>query len=214
MTIDQLDQATFAQEWNEWHQAHEKRLGDPHGFLAVTGLRWLSDEPARFDDAPGEWSTSERGVRVLLAEGETLEVNGETVRGEYDFGVIEERASLTARFDNAVVEVAKRGGHDLIRPRHPEHDLVQNFVGTPTFEPDPDWAVSGRFVAFDAPKPVTVGAAVEGLQHIYDAPGQIEFELQGTSHRLRRINVGQLRHSLQRRHVGSDYLRRQSCARG
>jgi uncharacterized protein len=184
MTIDQLNQATFVQEWNEWHQAHEKRLGDPHGFLAVTGLHWLTKEPARFDDAPGEWSTSEHGVRVVLADDESLEINGETVRGEHGFGVIEERASLIARYDNAVVEVAKRGGHDIIRPRHPEHDLVQNFNGTPTFEPDPEWAVPGRYVAFEAPKPVTVGAAVEGLQHVYDAPGEIEFDLRGTPYRL------------------------------
>jgi uncharacterized protein len=184
MTIDQVDQSTFAREWSEWHQAHEKHLGDPHGFLAVTGLHWLTEEPARFDDAPGEWWTSESGVRVLLADDESLEVNGETVRGEYNFGVIEERASLTARFDNAVVEVAKRGGHDIVRPRHPEHDLVRNFTGTPTFEPDPAWAVPGRFVSFRAPRAVTVGAAVEGLQHVYDAPGQIEFELGGTTHRL------------------------------
>jgi uncharacterized protein len=184
MTIDQLDQTTFAQEWSEWHKAHEKALADPHGFLAVTGLHWLNNEPARFDDVPGEWTTSFCGVRVVLADDESLEVDGATVRGEYSFGVIEERASLIANFDNAVVEVAKRGGYDIIRPRHPEHDLVQNFTGTPTFAPNPEWVASGHFVAFDAPKAVTVGAAVEGLQHVYDSPGQVEFDLQGATHRL------------------------------
>jgi uncharacterized protein len=184
MSIDQIDQTIFSREWSEWHQAHERRLGDPHGFLAVTGLHWLNGEPVRFDDAPGEWSTSEGGVRVVLADSESLEIDGETVRGEYNFGPIEERGSLTARFDNAVVEVAKRGGHDILRPRHPEHDLVRNFIGTPTFEPDLRWVVSGQFVAFDSPRAVTVGAAVEGLQHVYDSPGQIEFELQGSNYRL------------------------------
>jgi hypothetical protein len=184
MTIDQLDQATFVEEWSSWHQAHEKAFADPHGFLAVTGLHWLSSEPARFDDVPGEWTTSADGVHVVLADGESLLVNGTTVKGEYNFGVIEERASLIASFDDAVVEVAKRGGHDIIRPRHPQHDLVQNFVGTPTYAPDLEWVAVGRFVAFDAPKPVTVGAAVEGLQHVYDAPGEVEFELRGSTYRL------------------------------
>jgi uncharacterized protein (DUF1684 family) len=34
-------------------------------------------------------------------------------------------------------------------------------------------------VPFDAPRPTTVGAAVDGLEHVYDAPGRIEFELDG-----------------------------------
>jgi uncharacterized protein (DUF1684 family) len=32
---------------------------------------------------------------------------------------------------------------------------------------------AARYVPFDQPRPTTVGAAVEGLQHVYDAPGQI-----------------------------------------
>ena len=32
---------------------------------------------------------------------------------------------------------------------------------------------------FVEPRPTTVGAAVDGLQHVYDAPGRIEFELDG-----------------------------------
>ena len=35
-----------------------------------------------------------------------------------------------------------------------------------------------RNVPFDEPRPTTVGAAVEGLQHVYDAPGRVEFELE------------------------------------
>jgi uncharacterized protein len=37
----------------------------------------------------------------------------------------------------------------------------------------------GRYVPFDAPRPTPVGAAVEGLEHVYDAPGRIEFTLDG-----------------------------------
>jgi uncharacterized protein (DUF1684 family) len=39
--------------------------------------------------------------------------------------------------------------------------------------------VTGRYVPFDEPRPTTVGAVVEGLQHVYDAPGRVEFELDG-----------------------------------
>ena len=48
----------FAAEWNAWHRRQEARLADPHGFLAITSLNWLTDEPQRFPNAPGEWSTA------------------------------------------------------------------------------------------------------------------------------------------------------------
>jgi uncharacterized protein (DUF1684 family) len=179
MTVQAVGNDTFAQDWERWHADHEGVLADRHGFLAITGLHWLSAEPKRFPDAPGEWSTSEGGVTVVLDPGEELVVDGGPVRGEYSFGVIPERGGINASFGDAVVEVAKRGGFDIIRPRHPEHPLRVDFAGTPAYAPDSRWAVVGRYIPFDEPRPVTVGAAVEGLQHVYDSPGRVEFELDG-----------------------------------
>lgn len=181
MTVQDIDTATFEREWSQWHRRHEERLADPHGFLAVTGLHWLTAEPRRFDGAPGAWSTGEHGVSVVLDAGEELAVDGEPVRGRHDFGVIPERGGATAVFGDAVVEVAKRGGHDVVRPRHPEHPLRVAFAGTPAYAPDPRWVLAGRYVAFEQPRQVTVGAAVEGLQHVYEAPGQVLFDVDGRS---------------------------------
>ncbi|MFI5893843.1 hypothetical protein ACIA5D_27460 [Actinoplanes sp. NPDC051513] len=35
-----------------------------------------------------------------------------------------------------MVEVARRGGFDIIRPRHPENPLRERFGGTPAYEPE------------------------------------------------------------------------------
>ncbi|MGH3733437.1 MAG: hypothetical protein ACRDVC_08710 [Acidimicrobiales bacterium] len=109
MSAEQRDQASFAREWSDWRREREKRLSDPHGFLAITGLHWLDSESTRFDDVLGAWSTGDDGVRVVLADG-VLSVNGVAVHGVYGFGIVEEGPSLTANFADAVVEVAKRGG--------------------------------------------------------------------------------------------------------
>jgi uncharacterized protein (DUF1684 family) len=169
----------FVREWRDWHERHETVRADRHGFLAVTALHWLTDEPRRFDDAPGEWSTGPEGVVVTLGPDEELVVHGEPVRGRYVFGDIPERGQIKAEWGDAVIEVAKRGGHDIVRPRHPDHPTRTAYRGTPTFPPHPRWAVAGRYVPFDEPRPTTVGAAVEGLQHVYEAPGRVEFELDG-----------------------------------
>ena len=71
--------------------------------------------------------------------------------------------------DHGEVERVARAGVDLDGP----------FRGTPAYEPDPRWAVTGRYVLFAEPRPTLVGSVVDGLEHVYDAPGQVEFTLDG-----------------------------------
>ena len=162
-------------DWTTWHAEHDRRLADPHGFLAITSLNFLTATPQRFPDAPGTWHTGPDGVIVELAPGETLTLDGTTIAGRHSFGAIAERGSIFPAFDDAVVEVAKRGGFDVIRPRHPSNPLRAQFRGTPAYAPSPSWVLDGRFVAFDSPRDVKVGAAVEGLEHVYSSPGRVEF---------------------------------------
>jgi uncharacterized protein (DUF1684 family) len=182
------DIEAFIRDWREWHSRQEARLADPHGFLAITSLHWLRDTQQRFDDAPGQWSAGPDGVRVVLAPGEQLVVDGSPVQGEHNFGVIAERGSVFPASGDAVIEVARRGGHDILRPRHPGNPLRVEFTGTPAYEPDPRWAVTGLYTPFDEPRPTTVGAAVAGLEHVYDAPGRILFELEGRALSLTAFN--------------------------
>ncbi|WTT06231.1 DUF1684 domain-containing protein [Streptomyces sp. NBC_00090] len=178
----------FAAEWEEWHRAKDARLAAEHGFLAITGLHWLAAEPQRFPDAPGAWSTGPDGVTVELDEGTELVVDGTVVRGRHLFGVIPERGGVNAEWGDSVIEVAKRGGHDVVRPRHPGHPLRVDFAGTPAYTPDPRWVVTGRYIPFPEPRPTTVGASVEGLRHVYDAPGRIAFSLDGRELSLTAFN--------------------------
>ena len=179
MTTTLPDRDVFARAWADWHRKHEARLADPHGFLAVTALHWLTGAPQRFDGEPGAWSTGPDGVEVVLDPVEELTLDGVPLAGRYSFGVVPERGGVLATYGDTVLEIAKRGGHDILRPRHPDNPLRARFRGTPAYEPDPRWVVPGRYVPFDEPRPTTVGAAVDGLLHVYDAPGRVEFELDG-----------------------------------
>src|SRR5260370_8754643 len=93
MTVQQIPQAAFAEEWQQWHAEHERKLADPHGFLAVTSLNWLNAEPARFDDAPGTWSSTGAGVTVQLAEGEQLTIGGAAGCGSSSLGAFRRPAT-------------------------------------------------------------------------------------------------------------------------
>ena len=80
---------------------------------------------------------------------------------------------------NGVYEVARRGGNDILRPRHPDNGLRTAFRGTPAYAPDPRWVIRGHYRPFETPRDTTVGSVVEGLQHVYAAPGAVEFEVDG-----------------------------------
>lgn len=169
----------FAADWAAWHKKHEDRLNAPDGFLAITSINWLTETPTRFPDAPGEWSAGDAGVTVLLAPGEELTLDGARIAGRYSFDEIPERGGLFPSDAAGVYEVAKRGGNDILRPRHPGTPLRAGFHGTPAYAPDPRWVIQGRYRPFDEPRDVAVGSVVEGLQHVYAAPGVVEFEVDG-----------------------------------
>jgi uncharacterized protein len=169
----------FAADWAAWHKKHEDRLAAPDGFLAITSINWLTEAPARFADAPGEWSADDSGVTVDLAPGEELTLDGACITGRHHFGRIPERGGVFPADARAVYEVARRGGNDILRPRHPGAALRTGFRGTPAYAPDPRWVIAGRYRPFAEPRDVTVGAVVEGLQHVYAAPGVVEFEIGG-----------------------------------
>jgi len=180
--------ADFADEWARWHEQHEAARASEHGFLAVTSLTWLGAEPQRHPDVPGAWSTGDDGPVVELADGESLVFGGATLTGRHAFGPIPERDGVEVVFGDAVAEVARRGGHDILRPRHPEHPLRRDYTGTPTFAPEPAWRLEGEFVPFDEPRSVTVGSVAEGLAHVYEAPGEVRFEIDGDEFALTVFN--------------------------
>lgn len=169
----------FTADWDAWHKKHQDRLAAPDGFLAITSINWLTETPTRYADAPGQWAADDSGVTVDLAPGEELILDGTRITGRHHFGRIPERGGFFPADAAGVYEVARRGGNDILRPRHPDTPLRAGFRGTPAYAPDPRWVIRGRYRPFDEPRNVTVGSVVDGLQHVYAAPGVVEFEVDG-----------------------------------
>ncbi len=181
------DDSEFVLQWAHWHQDHERRRASPHGFLSITGLHWLTDVPQRFDDVPGEWSNSLEGVEVLLLDDEELIVDGHRIGGQFRFDNVDEQG-IRASFSDAIIEVARRDGHVMIRPRDPNNSVRMGYAGTPTYPPSTDWLATGQLVNDVEPRLITVDATVEGLTHVYKSPGEIVFNLSGQELRLVAFN--------------------------
>jgi uncharacterized protein (DUF1684 family)/RimJ/RimL family protein N-acetyltransferase len=165
----------FATEWQGWHDAREARLRDPHGWLAITAIHWLAPEPQRFDDVPGEWSGGQGRATVVLAPGETLELeDGTTLApGAHQLGPLD-ATGLRLVFGGAVAQVADRDGRTIVRPRHPDSPQLRAYRGTPCYPADPAWVLPGRFEAYPGPRGRADG----------DPTGEVAFEHDGREHRL------------------------------
>lgn len=182
-----MDHERFDEEWRAFREAREERLRDPHGWLAVTGLHWLGEQPRRFDDVPGEWSVGPDGVVVDLAEGESLDLGGTPAAGppagRVVLGPVDE-VGLRVGFGAAVAEVASRSGSVLLRPRHPDSERRLAYHGTPVYPPSEQWVVPARFEPYPSVREVTTATVVEGLETAHEAAGELVFELHGAPRRL------------------------------
>ena len=189
MSTAETNTSTFAEEWQEWHDALEQRRREPHGFLAYTSFNLLGVDPQRFEDVPGSWTTGPDGVSVELDAEQELDVDGVAVRGRHGWGVIGERTFHRARFEDAVIEVSKRGGRDIVRPLHPEHDLRTRYRGTPTFAPDERWVIEGTFEPTDA-REIPIAAAIDAIEHTHVTPGKARFAVSGVEVTVTLISRG------------------------
>lgn len=182
-----MDHHAFDEEWRAFREEREARLRSPHGWLAVTGLHWLTEVPQRFDDVPGEWSVGPDGVVVVLAGGESLDLDGtpaaEPPDGPILLGPVDE-AGWWLRFGDAVAEVASRSGSVMVRPRHPDSEARLAYQGTPVYPPSKDWVVPARFEAYPDARRVTTATVVDGLEAGHDAVGELVFALHGAPRRL------------------------------
>ncbi len=165
-------EATFDEAWNDWHSERERYYGDPLGWVALTGLYWLSDEFETVADLPGRWRADADAVYVEGIEGtERLEP-------------VEGAPGLLVDDGDRRIEVIRRTGSVALRVHDPKSPHLEAYNGIPVYPPNERWRVAGTFTPYEQPKTVTTGAVVEGLEHHHNAVGVIDFELAGDALQL------------------------------
>ncbi|GAA1835538.1 DUF1684 domain-containing protein [Pseudonocardia ailaonensis] len=182
-----LEPGTFVGDWTAWQAERERQRREPHGFLAYRDVHFLTAEPQAFTGVPGRWTTGQEGPAVELGPGETLTVDGHEIGGRHVFGPVAEREfrrAATLRDGDVVLELSKRGGRDLLRPLDPANGLRADYIETPAYAPDPAWVIEAELERHPAARPQRIRAAVEGIEHVHDALGEIVFRHEGAEHRL------------------------------
>ncbi|TCO49752.1 DUF1684 domain-containing protein [Actinocrispum wychmicini] len=177
---------TYAQEWQDWKTDRERDLAEPYGWLALVSLDWLDDTPRTYGELPGAW-WQDADAAYVDPQGAELFHDGQRLTGVRRFELVNSGPGTRVAAGDVEIEVARRSGY-LIRVHDPKAQALRDFRGVPSYEPNSDWVVAGRFEPFDTPRPTTVGAVVEGLSHVYTAPGIVRFTHGGTEHTLTAFN--------------------------
>jgi uncharacterized protein (DUF1684 family) len=166
MTIaERTAQSAFEAAWDVWHRERESYYGDPLGWIALTGLYWLTDEFETVADLPGEWR----------ADAEAVYVHG--VDDVDRLEPVEGAPGLLVADGDRRIEVIRRTGSVALRIHDPESPHLRAYRGIPTFPPSENWVVTGRFTPYEKARTLTTGAVVEGLEHHHQAVGVVDFEL-------------------------------------
>ncbi|TCK21528.1 DUF1684 domain-containing protein [Pseudonocardia endophytica] len=175
--------------WQAWHDEREQWLQEPHGWLSITALHWLTSEPTEIAGLPGTWRV--RDADTVELSGVTAEdevrLDDRPVGGSVGMQPVDGLPGVMVSVGDKVVEIARRTDDYALRVRDPQAITRTAFSGVPVFPVDESWVVTGRFTPYDEPETITVDAVVAGLHHYPTVVGTVEFELGGATQTLRAL---------------------------
>ncbi len=170
--------ASFAAEWKAWHDAREARLRAEDGWLALTGLHWLSPGPNGIPGLPGTFVLEGGRVTLRAAPGDGWTLGGapvtERVLASDANGAAPDRVKVGAR----TAAVIDRGGKLALRVWDAESPVRTGFHGVEAYPPDPRWRIEARWEAYPSPRAVEVPSIV-GIPTQEQAPGRAHFTVDG-----------------------------------
>jgi uncharacterized protein (DUF1684 family) len=178
------ERSAFVADWEQWHQTRERYFRQPHGWVAITALHWLSAEPRELAGVPGLWS-ADGPVRIeaVAADGLVLP-DGTALDGVATIDPVEGAPGLQVRAGDLLLEVARRTGHAIVRVHDPAAPQLAAFDGIPAYAPSQEWVLTGRFEPYGDARTVTTGAVIDGLEHHHTAVGTVHFEVAGIPQQL------------------------------
>lgn len=178
---------TYRTEWEAWRSGWEQWLAAPHSWLSAVTVHWLDDTPRRFGHAPGLWWQS--GDTLMVdPDGTTMAFGGTEFTRTCALRLAEGPDDQRVTAGELEIGITYREGYH-INTYDPNAPARKAFDGVPTFEPNLDWVLTGRFEAFDGGRVLAVGT-VGWREHDYLSPGVVHFEHEGTPYQLQVIVGG------------------------
>ncbi len=158
-------------EFEKWIESRNSAWRNPTGFLSVTSMNWLDENPQTFEDFTGSWHAIGHEVFSFGFEG----AQGQS-------WVVEEGGEVMLPMSDGILELASRGGRIILRPRNSKSPALARFDGVKVFDYKPEFRVDARLETDE--RNVGVSSVAGELGNNYDSPGRLVFELGGETYKL------------------------------
>ncbi|MHA7154876.1 DUF1684 domain-containing protein [Arthrobacter sp. TMN-50] len=183
-------QQDHVQQWRSFRERRDASLAVGHGWLTLTSLQWLPDQPAPLDLVPGRWSASEPGTgpgATLTAAGRdglTMASTGLPVDGTVTLALVDGDSVNWVRHRDTVVELAVRGNRYVVRTRDNTSPTYTGFDGVPVYEYNSGAVIEGRYLPYPTPRETPILTAHPAVPDMIRAAGTVSFTLGGVAHTL------------------------------
>lgn len=170
--------------WLAWRAERDAALAEPHGWLSLTALHWLSATPAAQGDLPGLWWSDARGIRVEPGDDRSLTLDGAPLTGPTVVWTDAGPAGVLRHGDRVVEPLSRGPLLRGLRVRDPHAPALLAFTGVPVFAYDPAWRLEAAFVPAGAGRVVETGSVAAGVRHVQEVAGVVRFARDGAEHAL------------------------------
>jgi uncharacterized protein (DUF1684 family) len=188
--------AAYRQSVEKWRRDYEADLKSDNGWLTVSGLFWLHEGENHFGSDPlndivlpasavpasaGFFEFHDGKTTVHIDPGVVATIDGKLVQ----VAELKPDAKLEERLviGNLTLWVHASGERFSIRLRNKNSELRRRFTGANWFPIDESYAVTAKYVAYDAPKKLdsqnVLGDAIK-----VNIVGYVTFTLKGQDYRL------------------------------
>jgi len=199
-----LDPA-YEKSVQEYRTKLETSLKSDTGWLTVAGLHWLkpgettvgSDPKSGFvlpeGKAPAQLGSFRfDGKKVVFqAKGSGVTVNG----GPFTEGPIQDdgadKKPDLITVGDLTMTVIDRGGRIGIRLRDKTSKYRKEFTHRSWFPVKAEYNVKGKFLPYPVAKKLRVPTVIDGVVEEHESPGEIEFALNGQTHKAQVLKSGE-----------------------
>jgi len=194
-----LDVEAYKKEIADWQTKRAERLTNETGWFTLFGLFWLKEGENTFGadssnafvfpkgKAPafaGSFWLKDGVVRCEVKPKSDIRLNDSLITSVVmvsDADGLTEPTTLT--LGSLSFFVIKRGEQYAIRARDTENPPRKNFKGLSFFPVDPKWRIEARFEPYTPPKMIEIATIINTVE-LDSCPGQVVFEIEGTTYRL------------------------------
>lgn len=197
------------QQWTRWRAERNAAFGQPYGWLSLTALHWLEEEPSALDGLPGLWWGDAAGVHYdpvgstdVLVAGSSVEqpsVLGSSHRHPREGGDLrglpveqptvlwnpDEGAAPLVSYGEIHLELILRDGFLAVRVRDPRSPSLRAYSGVPSHDYDPAWRLVGRFRPAAEETELAVGSAAARVKASARLAGEVDLEIGGVPQTLK-----------------------------